>query len=130
MGAPPCVRARAQLQEPSFADKLAALERWCNEHRPQEKLTQRTRMVTDWDEQWQVGVWLTNYRLKPHRVPEKLRAAFEAAVKRSGYAQVHATQAAHCPWAHGDKRWQRIPCRACVPVLMGASPCVRARALL
>ena len=91
MGASPCVCARALLQEPpSFADKLAALERWCDEHRPQEKMKQKTKIATDWDEEWKVGLWISTCRHKPQSVPEEHRAAFEAAVERSGYGQVRA----------------------------------------
>ena len=73
-----------------FARKLAALEQWCDEHRPQKKMTCKTMMATDWDEEWTVGRWTNNCRARPQSVPEEHRAAFEAAVKRSGYGQVRA----------------------------------------
>ena len=73
-----------------FARKLAALERWCDKHRAQEKMTAKTKMATDWDEEWTVGKWINKCRLRPQSVPEEHRTAFEAAVERSGYKQVRA----------------------------------------
>ena len=81
MGASPCVRARALLQELSFADKLAALQ-----------MKQLTQMTTDWDVDRTVGKWIRDCRHNPQLVPEEHRAAFEAAVERSGYAQVRAAR--------------------------------------
>ena len=51
-----------------------------------------TTMTIDWDEEWLVGSWIHHCRRKPQSVPEEHRAAFEAAVERSGYAQVRAAR--------------------------------------
>ena len=75
-------------------DKLTALQRWCDEHRPQEKMRSNTKMATDWSEEWLVGSWVQSSRLKSHLVPDEHRAAFEAAVERSGYKQVRAADSA------------------------------------
>mmetsp|Transcript_2176 Transcript_2176/g.5510 ORF Transcript_2176/g.5510 Transcript_2176/m.5510 type:complete len:119 (-) Transcript_2176:175-531(-) len=72
----------------SFKNKLAALERWITDH-PGTRMTQTTAMPTDWGEEWHVGWWIRcNCQQKPQSVPEEHRAAFEAAVTRSGYGQV------------------------------------------
>ena len=74
-------------QNPSFREKLSALERWITEH-PGTRMTQKTTMPTDWDEEWQGGSWISTCRQRPQFVPEEHRATFEAAVARSGYGQV------------------------------------------
>ncbi|KAJ1624124.1 hypothetical protein T492DRAFT_844992 [Pavlovales sp. CCMP2436] len=87
------VRARARYRQTldgvvgqAFPEKLAALERWCDEH-PGERIIQKTEMATEWDNQWKVGLWMCNCRLDNTHVPKAQRKAFEAAVGRSGYGK-------------------------------------------
>lgn len=84
-------------QAPQFADKVAALERWCDEH-PGEQINSKTQMATEWDAQWKVGPWISRCRSGSAQVPKEQRAAFEGAVQRSRYGvTVCALQAARTP---------------------------------
>ena len=134
MGAFPCVRARALLQELSFADKLAALERWCDEHRPQERMTYSTEMAIDWDEKWKVGRWIHKCRRNPQFVPEEHRSAFEAAVERSGYGQVRAACRQRSVRGHtatdggrGSPAGRVSPCSWALPPVCVHARCCRSR---
>jgi len=129
MGDSPCVHARALLQEPTFADKLAALEGWCDEHRRQERMKQNTKMTTDWDEEWTVGKWINYCLSNPQTVPEEHRAAFEVAVERSGYGQVRAARRQRSVRGHTATSGGRgSPARRVSPCSWALPPmCVHAR---
>jgi len=130
MGTSACVRARALLQEPSFAAKVTALQRWCDEHRPQEKMMRTTTIATEWGEKWKVGAWVNKCRSRPHRVPEEHRAAFEAAVERSGYRQVSTARWQRSVRGHTKASAGLRSPAGRVRMLMVACPCIRAHLLL
>ena len=134
MGASPCVRARALLQEPSFAAKVTALQRWCDEHRPQEKMKSSTKMANDWGDEWQVGKWIDTCRHSPQSVPEEQRSAFEAAVERSGYGQVRAARRQRGVGWHtatsggrGSPAGRMSPCSWAIPPVCVHARCCRSR---
>jgi hypothetical protein len=89
-----CVRSSTHLyrahpihlshQDTSFADKVYALNHWCNDN-PEKKLLAHTEMRTSWEEHWPVGSWVEYCRSDAKLVPEEMRDAFDEAVQRSGH---------------------------------------------
>ncbi|KAJ1634001.1 hypothetical protein T492DRAFT_976611 [Pavlovales sp. CCMP2436] len=73
----------------TFAQKLEALESWCDA-RPGQRLNFSMRIRTEWDDEWWPGSWISNNRPNSKACkgpPPELRERFAAAAKRSLYFQ-------------------------------------------